>query len=170
MNKRFKVIIAVFLIFAIIVSICFVFATRVKIKNYSNANFIVKYDSTWKVKNNDNELDLIHKKTKSEIRIQCKILDSNYIDDTLVDLIDDIIYSIEQQNDGYELINRTSDVSSKYESYSFLYEKDDEQVLVNIYKKDAKLILAYYKADSKYFDILLPSVDDIFNSIEFVFE
>ena len=41
-----------------------------------------------------------------------------------------------------------------------------DQALVNIYKKDNKVVIAYYSADSEVFDILLDSVDEIFNSIE----
>ena len=89
---------------------------------------------------------------------------------SLDDLIDDIAFSIEEQNEGYKLINRTSGFNKKYDSYSYLYEKGDKQVAVDILKKDAKLIIAYYEADSKYFDIVLVSADEIFNSLEFVFE
>ena len=58
--------------------------------------------------------------------------------------------------------------SNKYESYSFLYEKGMEQVLVNIYKKDNKLVIAYYKANSEYYDIVLDSVDIILDSLEII--
>ena len=170
MDKKVKKIIAIVLLLAIFITIVVILCSKVRVKTYSNANFIVNYDTTWKVKNNKDELYLIHKKTKSEIRIQCKILDSNYIDTSLDDLIDDIAYSIEEQNEGYKLINRSSNISDKYDSYSYLYEKGNKQVAVNIYKKDAKLIIAYYEADSDYFDIVLVSADEIFNSIEFVFE
>lgn len=170
MDKRVKKIIVIVLCLAILLSIVLIFSTKVRIKTYSNSNFRVSYDTTWKVKNNKDELFLVHKKTKSEIRIQCKVLDSNYMGTSLADLIDDIAFSIEEQNEGYKLINRESLTNDKYESYAYLYEKGDKQVAVNIYKKDAKLIIAYYEADSKYFDIVLVSADEIFNSIEFVFE
>lgn len=170
MSKKVKIIIVLVLLLAVIGTISIIIASRVKIKDYSNSNFKVSYDTTWKVKNSGEELYLVHKKTKSELKIQCKVLDSNYIDTSLSDLIDDIIYSIEEQNSDYKLINRSENVSQKYDSYAYLYEKDDEQVSVTILKKDAKLLFISYEADTKYFDILLPSVDDVLRSIEFVFD
>ena len=68
-----------------------------KIKAYDNDNFKISYDSTWKIKDEDNGLTLEHKKSHSIVRIQCKILDTNYIDTPLSDLISDIIDSIEKQ-------------------------------------------------------------------------
>ncbi len=170
MNKKVKIAIVLVLLIAIVLMICWILFSRVKIKEYSNSNFRVKYDTTWKVKDSKDELYLVHKKTNSELRIQCKVLESNYIDTSLDDIIDDVIYSIEKQNEGYDLINRSSGSNNKFESYSYLYEQEDKQVAVEIYKKDAKLIIIYYEAESKYFDIVLPSADDIMNSIEFVFE
>jgi hypothetical protein len=170
MNKKVRIAIIVVLILAIIATVTCVLLTRVKIKEYSNSNFRVKYDTTWKVKDSKDELYLVHKKTNSELRNQCKVLESNYIDTSLDDIIDDVIYGIEEQNKDYDLINRSSGVSEKYDSYSYLYEKDDKQVAVNIYKKDAKLVIAYYEADTKYFDIVLVSADEILKSVEFVFE
>lgn len=168
--KKIKIIIVVVLLIAIGLSIFFVLKDKVGTKNYQNSNFKVSYDTTWEVKNDKDELYLIHKKTKSELKIQCKLLDSNFIDTNLRDIIDDIIYSIENQNDGYVLINRSDNVSDKYESYSYLYENNEKQVLVNLYKKDAKLIVVYYEAESKYYDIVLDSVNIILDSLEVVFE
>ena len=44
--------------------------------------------------------------------------------------------------------------------------KDKEQVLVNVYKKGNKLVIAYYQADSEVYDIVLDSVDTILSSLE----
>jgi hypothetical protein len=41
-----------------------------------------------------------------------------------------------------------------------------EQVLVNVYKKNDKLVIAYYQADSESYDVVLDSVDTILNSLE----
>ncbi len=168
--KREKIIIVIVLLIAICLSIFFVIKDSIGTKDYKNSNFKVSYDTTWRVENNKDELYLVHKKTNSELKIQCKLLDSNHIDTSLKDIIDEIIFSIENQNQGYELINRQTDISDKYESYSYLYENEEKQVLVNIYKKDAKLIVAYYEAESKYYDIVLDSVNIILDSLEIVFE
>ena len=71
-----------------------------------------------------------------------------------------------KQNEGYALISVDDYFKEDIESYSYLYEKDDEQALVNIYKKDKKLIIIYYVNSSNYFDIVLDSVDSILNSFE----
>ena len=52
------------------------------------------------------------------------------------------------------------------DNIEYLYEKDDDQVLVNIYKKDNVLVILYYNALSKYFDIVLDSADTIIDSLE----
>ncbi len=168
--KDKRVIIMAILLSVFTIAFVGFLVSRIQKTEYSNGNFRVNYDTTWKVKENDNELKLIHKRTKSELRIQCKILDSNYINTKLEDLIDDIVYSVETQNKGYKLSNREINISNKYEGYAYLYENDDKQVLVHIYKKDAKLIIVYYEAESKYYDIVLDSVDMILDSLEIVFE
>ncbi len=161
-NKRFKIMVLLFFI-------GFIVALGV---SYSVSNggtkdgvFNVDYDSTWKLVNKG-EFTLKHKKTGSIISIQSKILEDNYVDIELKYLIDDIRYSIEEQNKDYKLINMSDSIDSKYEVYSYLYEKDMEQVLVNIYKKNNKLVIAYYQADSEVYDIVLDSVDTILASLE----
>jgi len=88
------------------------------------------------------------------------------MDISLNDLIVDVIDSIEKQNIDYKLINRMSNPTDMYESFSYLYEKDMKQALVNIYKKDNKLIVVYYEADSECYDIVLDSVDSILRTLE----
>ncbi len=161
-NKRFKIMVLLFFI-------GFIVALGV---SYSVSNggtkdgvFNVDYDSTWKLVNKG-EFTLKHKKTGSIISVQSKVLEDNYVDTELKYLIDDIRYSIEEQNKDYKLINMSDSIDSKYEVYSYLYEKDMEQVLVNIYKKNNKLVIAYYQADSEVYDIVLDSVDTILASLQ----
>ena len=71
-----------------------------------------------------------------------------------------------KQNIDYKLINRMSNPTDMYESFSYLYEKDMKQALVNIYKKDNKLIVVYYEADSECYDIVLDSVDSILRTLK----
>ncbi len=166
--KRNKIIILILCIILLVITFGVGYSIQVFTKNYENDNFIVEYDTTWKVLNSDNELKLEHKKSNAVLSIQCKVLDYNYIDTKLKDIINDIIYGIEQQNTEYKLINVEDSPSDIYESYSYLYEKDNEQVLVNVYKKDTKLIIVYYEADTKYYDIVLDSVDTILDSLEII--
>ena len=160
-NKRFKIMVILFFIgFIVALGVSY----SVDMSKSKDGVFNVKYDSTWKLVSKG-EFTLKHKNTGSIISIQSKILEDNYVDTELKYLIQDIMYSIEEQNKDYKLINISDDVDSKYEAYSYLYEKDMEQVLVNVYKKGNKLIIAYYQADSDVYDIVLDSVDTILDSL-----
>lgn len=160
-NKRFKIMVILFFIgFIVALGVSY----SVDMGGTKDGIFTVDYDSTWKLINKD-EFMLKHKKTGSIISIQSKILEDSYVDTELKYLIQDIMYSIEQQNKDYKLINMSDEVKSDYEVYSYLYEKDMEQVLINVYKKGSKLVIAYYQADSEVYDIVLDSVDTIFASL-----
>lgn len=168
MNKKVIIGIIIGLITIILVGLALYFTFRKKDgnKEFKNDYFKVEYDASWKVKESKKYLELEHKRTKAIVKIQYKILDENYIDTNLSSIRDNIVESIINQNEGYELINTSDNINKQYESYSYLYEKDDEQVLVNIYKKDSTLVILYYDALSKYFDIVLDSADTIIESLE----
>ena len=154
------------LILSFVIVLLFNINKSISIKTYSNDSFSVKYDSTWKVKDGNNELILTHKKSNGTLSIKVKELDVSYIDTNLNDLIKDIMYSVEEQNKEYKLISIDDNVSDKYESYSYLYENNSDNVLVNVYKKDTKLVFVYYESNIEYFDIVLDSVDEIINSLD----
>ena len=168
MNKKVIIGIVVGIITLLLVGIALYLFFRKDdgYKEYKNDYFKVKYDTSWKVVEDKKNLELKHKKTNSTFKIQYKVLDDNYMDTDLSSIRDNIVDSIINQNEGYELINTSDNVSKKYEAYSYLYEKDDDQVLVNIYKKDNVLVILYYNALSKYFDIVLDSADTIIDSLE----
>ena len=167
MDKKEKTILIVTLVVILLVTFGISRSLKIKVVDYKNENFVVNYDSTWKeIEKNNTELKLKHRKSDAILRIQAKELDSNFIDTRLEDIISDIIYSIEEQNSDYKMINIQSSPSSIYDSYSYLYEKGDMQVLINIYKKDNKLIIAFYEASNEYYDIVLDSVDIILDSLK----
>ena len=160
-SKRFKIMVILFFIgFIVALGVSY----SVDMMETKDGVFNVDYDSTWKLINKD-EFVLKHKKTGSIISIQSKILEDSYVDTELKYLIQDIMYSIEEQNKDYKLINTSGELDTKYDSYSYLYEKGMEQVLVNVYKKGNKLVIAYYQANSDVYDIVLDSVDTIFASL-----
>lgn len=163
--KKIKYLIALLLL-SLVLIFGISYATKNQIKTFSNDDFTINYDNSWKLKKTDTGINLIHKKTNSNLNIQVKTLDSIYLDTSLSIIIDEIISNIESQNSEYILINKESTPSTEYDSYSYLYEYNDKQVLVNIYKKNKKLVLIYYEAESIYFDIILDSVDNILDSIE----
>lgn len=164
--KRNKNIIIFLVLIGILTTIGVAFSLQTFIYDYNSEYFNLKYDNTWKIVEKKDKLILEHKVSKGILNIQVKELESNYMDIKLKDLIKDVIHSIEQQNSSYNLINISDNPSDKYESYSYLYEKDNEQVLVNIYKSNALLLIVYYQSDSEYYDIVLDSVDTILNSLE----
>ena len=57
-------------------------------------------------------------------------------------------------------------IDNPYEGYQVLYEDNDVQSLVTIYKKDNVLLFITFNADSEYFDILIDNVETILNSVE----
>lgn len=164
MKKKWLILVGVLVILTIIIVL--ITKSSNGFKDVSNDDFTFTYDSTWRVISKKQRITLQHKKTKSKLNIQCLVLDDTYLDTSLQDILPDIIYGIEEQNKDYKLINTFDSPSTVYDSYSYLYEDDMDQALVNIYKKDNKVVIAYYSADSEVFDILLDSVDEIFNSIE----
>ncbi len=165
MKKKKNKIVILLMIIGILSTIYISYSYTNRLKIYENSYFSVEYDSTWKVVEESGLLELNHRKSDSVLNIQCKVISDNFSNTDLTNLVSEIVYSIEEQNEGYELIAVAEDISSKYEGFSYLYEKDMEQVLVNIYKKDSKLIIAYYEASSEYYDIVLDSVDSILNSL-----
>lgn len=163
MKKKYFVliislIIATFIIIGLVIS-----NKKITFKEYKNDYYSLKYDTTWKIVDKK-DLSLKHKKSKATISIKYKELSSNYIDTNLRELISDIVYSIEEQNKDYKLIN--------YEEidngYSYLYESGNNQVMVDIFKKDSVVLFFYYECDSKYFDIVLDSVDAILESLHII--
>ncbi len=159
-NNKFKI-----LILLLVVGIFVVLGFSYSNNNDSDGQFTVKYDNSWK-RSATEEFKLKHKKTGSILKIQSKVLEEKYVDTDLDEIVDDIIYSIEKQNEDYKLINMSKTDNKKYENYSYLYEKKKKQVLVSIYKKNNKIVISYYQADSQIYDIVLDSVDTILNSLE----
>lgn len=164
MKKYLKWIIGIVLLIALIV--VWIVVKDLKVKEFKNDDFKIRYDATWKFKKEKEGIKLIHKKTKSVLKVNCLVLDQSLNDTELKDVVEEVIYDIQNQNEGFELINTDEDSESDYENYSYLYEKDDEQVLVKIYKKGVKLIIVYFDAASESFDVVLDNVDTILSSLE----
>lgn len=146
---------------SLLLVILFLSSKKVELKNYQNDYYKVKYDTTWQFK----EEKLVHKKSKSSIKITYKELEQSYIDIQLKDIINDLLYSVENQNEGYKkIMQKTKD--TPYEGYQVLYEDGEQQCLVTIYKKDNILLFVTFNASSEYFDILIDNVETILDSIE----
>ncbi len=161
-KEKWKIILFIIvLILSLLIVILYFNSKKVELKNYQNDYYKIKYDTTWNLKNDKLE----HKKSKSRIKVNYKVLDQSYIDIELKDIINDLLYSIEKQNKDYEKIMQKK-IDNPYEGYQVLYEDNDVQSLVTIYKKDNVLLFITFNADSEYFDILIDNVETILNSVE----
>lgn len=161
-KEKWKIILFIIvLILSLLIVILYFNSKKVELKNYQNDYYKIKYDTTWNLKNDKLE----HKKSKSRIKITYKVLDQSYIDIELKDIINDLLYSIEKQNKDYKKIMQKK-IDNPYEGYQVLYEDNDVQSLVTIYKKDNVLLFITFNADSEYFDILIDNVETILNSVE----
>ena len=135
-KEKWKIILFIIvLILRLLIVILYFNSKKVELKNYQNDYYKIKYDTTWNLKNNKLE----HKKSKSRIKVNYKVLDQSYIDIELKDIIKDLLYSIEKQNKDYEKIMQKK-IDNPYEGYQVLYEDNDVQSLVTIYKKDNVLL------------------------------
>ena len=144
---------------------------NIKQRNYKDNNYSFKYDSTWKlVKNQKDYIELKHNKNGNikiylvELKQENKYLPIN-------DLIEEIIYRLDNTNKQYKLIaqQETKITKQKFPGYKLLYESKNSQTLIYTYKNSDKLIVISYEADNEHFDILLDSVNNIiynFNYIE----
>ena len=136
-KEKWKIILFIIvLILSLLIVILYFNSKKVELKNYQNDYYKIKYDTTWNLKNNKLE----HKKSKSRIKVNYKVLDQSYIDIELKDIINDLLYSIEKQNKDYEKIMQK--------------------------KIDNVLLFITFNADSEYFDILIDNVETILNSVE----
>ena len=161
--KRKVSVIVLIISLLLLISIVIMSNNMKNIKDYSNDLYSLKYDSTWKIKSKNNyDLELEHKKTKSSLTFKYKKIDDSYIDTKLDVIITDIMKSIELQNKEFLAIG---EVKNENGYFSYLYENDNEQVLITVIKKDANLFIVYYNALFENFDIVLDSVEEIIDSM-----
>lgn len=176
--KKYKIAIIIALSILLIGILCLILFNILSSKSIAlnEKNYNLKYDSSWKVKEKkDNYISLNHKSSKSLLKIEIITLDKEYKYTDIDDLIDEIIYNIDEQNKNYKLISKQKDTFTKYEfkGYKLLYETEVEQTMIMTFKKSDKLIVASYEAKNKYFDMLLDSVQNIvynFNTADETFE
>ena len=138
-------------------------------KSYEGELFSVNYDSTWKVKSKKaGLLELVHRKSKSTLVIEETSLKDEYQYFVIDELIDELSYSISDQNKGYKLLSKDKAQVGKDNSdgYKLLYEDDKSQIMVIITKNGSKLRLFTYSAKYEYFDMVLDSAYNIIDSYE----
>ena len=162
-NKSLYYIGIVVLILVLIITYFITSRSTKTIKDYKNEYYSFKYDSTWDISVEKDATYLIHKVSKGKIYVTYKKLDTYLIDVKLKEIISDVIYEVEKQNKGYELINKSTNDNGSYE---LLYEKDNEECLVYIYKQDNILLFVYYNTNNKYFDITMDGYELIVDNLK----
>lgn len=148
---------------------------KTTIKEYKNDNYILKYDSNWKIKDpKDDSIRLVYN-NDSEINIQIVPLEEEYKYASSDELLDELLYDLGLQNENYKLLSSEESLITKYKynGYKLLYEGEDSQALVMMGKQADKVLLITYEASNTYFDILLDSVQNIvydFQILDDIFE
>lgn len=165
--KKYKFAIITALAILIVGSIIFIFLIlnnrKTALKELDESNYYLSYDSTWKIDKKAKNTVILKHNSGSKITIQLSTLTDEYSYANMDELIDELVYNIQQQNPNYKLLSKKQDKITKYEfnGYKLLYENSKEQVMVNAYKKSDKLVIIRYEAENDYFDILLDSVQSI---------
>ena len=156
----------------LLVGFCFLVILSLSTRNSSlkkvdEEYYSFQYDRTWKLKQKKKDLIMLKHKSGSKITIQISELTNESKYSSIDDLIDELSYTIQDQNKSYKLISKKEKIltNSNYDGYSLLYENDKEQVMVSTYKKSDKLVTIRYEAINTYFDILLDSVHNIINHL-----
>ena len=156
----------------LLVGFCFLVILSLSTRNSSlkkvdEEYYSFQYDRTWKLKQKKKDLIMLKHKSGSKITIQISELTNESKYSSIDDLIDELSYTIQNQNKSYKLISKKEEIltNSNYDGYSLLYENDKEQVMVSTYKKSDKLVTIRYEAINSYFDILLDSVHNIINHL-----
>ena len=169
--KNYKLTIVTALI-VLLVGFCFLVILSLSTRNSSlkkvdEEYYSFQYDRTWKLKQKKKDLIILKHKSGSKITIQISELTNESKYSSIDDLIDELSYTIQDQNKSYKLISKKEEIltNSNYDGYSLLYENDKEQVMVSTYKKSDKLVTIRYEAINTYFDILLDSVHNIINHL-----
>ncbi len=166
-SKKILLIMIILLIFVVIGAIIFITwsqNTNVRINDINKENYSFKYDSTWKIiEENDTEVTLLHKKSKSTFDIQINELEDEMQYKELDEIFDNLLYNIQEQNETYNLLYKenTTITKNNIEGYKILFENDNSQAVVYFYKQGSKLVTFIYEATYEYFDILLDSVNNI---------
>lgn len=175
--KKYKLTILIALVIVSIglVAMFLILKKDLSIKTFKNENYSFVYDSTWKINSeNENYIILEHSKG-SKLKIEVVSLQEEYKYSTIDEILDDILYNIEEQNQNYKLLYKEQNfiTKNKYDGYVMLYETKGSQAMVNVFKKSDKLIMFTYEAENNYFDILLDSVQNIiynFDALEETFD
>ena len=171
-NKKVLITILIILIIISILGIIIFFSInkisgRPKIRDVTKDDYSVQYDNSWElIKEEDREFKLQHKKSNSMLDIQIKDLEEESQYKTVDEILDNLLYNIQEQNKDYKLIYKQSAKLTKnnMEGYKILFESETKQAEVSFYKQEDKIVVFTFEATFEYFDILIDSVNSIIYS------
>lgn len=167
--KKYKfVIISAFAI--VLIGICCLIGIKMFeknniIKEINEKKYSLKYDDTWKIKEKEENRITLKHNSGSEITFEINKLENDYKYLAIEDFIDDLMYSIQLQNENYKLLSSQDYklTNNQISSYKLLYENGNNQIMVVLYKLNDELVMISYEASKDYFDILLDSVNNMIN-------
>lgn len=167
--KKYKfVIISAFAI--VFIGMCCLIGFKVFEKNnimkeINEKKYSLKYDNTWKIKEKEESHITLKHNSGSEITFEINKLENDYKYLAIEDFIDDLMYSIQLQNENYKLLSSQDYklTNNQISSYKLLYENGNNQIMVVLYKLNDELVMISYEASKDYFDILLDSVNSMIN-------
>ena len=141
-----------------------------KMEKVGKDNYYLQYDDTWKIeKKEDTEIDFVHKNSGSKLKIRINQLENETQYKSIDELFDSFLYNIQNQNKTYNLVykEKSKFQNQNLDGYKLLFETDENQVEICLYKKGDKLIIFTYEATSEYFDILLDSATNIIDNFNY---
>ena len=169
-NLLKKTVFFLLIIIVIVITILIVVKKNEKHNNelqLTTENYSLIYDDTWEInKQENNSIDLIHKKSKSSINILIIELEDDIKYKVLDEIFDSFLYNIKEQNNDYSLLNKEKTYFNDIDAYKLLYENDNYQDLVYIYKQGGRVVTITYEAPKEYFDILIDNANNIIKSFK----
>jgi len=169
LNKyKLALIVALLIIFVGTSLIVLLTDTKIKTKRFENDYYTFEYDNNWNILNESKLTVKLENNTKANLNIEMVNLEDEYKYLDMDSLIDDLLYTIQNQNKEYHLISKKEDkiTSNTLDGYKLLYENDSSEAMVVTFKANDKLMIFHYESNHKYFDILLDSVQNIIYHFE----
>lgn len=167
MKRYLKIIIILIIVGLLIFCLYKKMNKKNKINQVSKENYFFQYDDTWKIeKENVLEVDLVHKKSKATLEIKINELEEEMQYKTSEEIFDAFLYNIQKQNNNYKLLykEKAKITNQNMDGYKIIFENEENEVAIYLYKQGEKLITFIYEAKYENFDILLDSVINIIYS------
>ena len=136
--------------------------STIKLKKLNTDNYVLNYDTTWSIySKGEDYVTLKHNSSSSLIDIKIVELNNEYKYLNLSQSINNILSSIEESNNKLKLISTEPTNINNTDSYKALYNNGSKETLLTLTKESNKIIMYDLTAESKYFDLLIDSYNEI---------